>query len=62
MAEEPKSELEEGYRKAAAFSERIYAGSGRRYADYLREHDAELRAKGIDPTPWPRCLQGNDGD
>jgi hypothetical protein len=48
------ADIEAGYVRA----ERSH---GKRYADYLRTHDAELRAKGYDPTPWPLSLQGNDG-
>lgn len=35
---------------------------GDSYADYLIKHDRELTSKGRALTPWPRSLQGNDGD
>jgi hypothetical protein len=35
---------------------------GDSYADYLINHDRELAGKGRALTPWPRSLQGNDGD
>jgi len=47
--------VEDGYAKAEA----LY---GAEYATYLREHDAELAAKGYKPTPWPLSLQGNEGE
>jgi hypothetical protein len=46
--------LEDGYQAA----ERSY---GAQYADYLREHDAEIADKGFELKPWPLSLQGNDG-
>jgi hypothetical protein len=55
MAVTERPECERGYRKAGQMF-------GKDYADYLRNHDAELIAKGIAPCPWPQSLQGNDGE
>jgi hypothetical protein len=48
-------EIESGYEIAR----QMY---GDDYAGYLRERDTELAAKGIALVPFPRSLQGNDGD